>query len=140
MGEAPRLRWTLCPGGPSVPDPCVRSSSASQVQDGAAITPSADGNGQGAVSDSGSEMGAADGCQARSEAVTLPGWMPLTCWNVIQQRLCRVVRSVRIEVVRSYSSVTGGRLSEANSIMRAPDTNQPSSAHVRMELFGCTWA
>ena len=33
------------------------------------------------VSDSGSGMGAAGGCQARPEAVTVPGWTPLTCRN-----------------------------------------------------------
>ena len=42
-------------------------------------------------------MGAAGGCQVRSEAVTVPGWIPLTCGNVQQQRSCRVVCSVRIE-------------------------------------------
>ena len=39
-----------------------------------------------AVSDSGSGMGAAGGCQVRAEAVTVPGWIPLTCGNVQQQR------------------------------------------------------
>ena len=45
-------------------------------------------------------MGAAGGCQVWSEAVNVPGWIPLTCGNVKQQRSCRVVRSVRIEVIR----------------------------------------
>ena len=35
-----------------------------------------------AVSDSGSGMGAEGRCHVRSEAVTLPGFTPLTCENV----------------------------------------------------------
>jgi len=42
------------------------------------------------MSDSGSGMGAAGCCQLRSEAVTVPGWMPLTCGNVVQQWVCQV--------------------------------------------------
>jgi hypothetical protein len=48
-------------------------------------------------------MGAAGGCQVRLEAVTVPGWIPLTCGNVQQQRTCRVVRSVRIERVHCHA-------------------------------------
>ena len=51
-------------------------------------------------------MGAAGGCQVRSEAVTVPGWIPLTCGNVQQQRSCRVVRSVRIEGVRGSNPLS----------------------------------
>ncbi len=53
--------------------------------------------GVSAVSDSGSRMGAAGRCQARSGAVNVPGRTPLTCGNVLRQRLCRIARSVRIE-------------------------------------------
>jgi hypothetical protein len=53
-----------------------------------------------AVSDSGSRMGAEGRCQLRLEAVAVPGWKPLMCGNVVQQRLCRVARSVRMEGVR----------------------------------------
>jgi len=56
--------------------------------------------GVSAVSDSGSRMGAAGRCQVRSKAVTLHGFTPLTCENVVQQQLCRRARSVRIEEVR----------------------------------------
>ena len=56
------------------------------------------------VSDFGSGMGAAGGSQVRSEAVTMPGWIPLTCRNVQRQRSCRIVRSVRIEVVEPKRS------------------------------------
>ena len=44
-------------------------------------------------------MGAAGRCQARAEAVTVPGRTSLTCGNVVQWRVCRVVRSVRIAVL-----------------------------------------
>jgi len=50
--------------------------------------------------DSGSRRGAAGHCQVRSEAVTVPGSTSLTCRNVVQQRLCRCARWVRIEGVR----------------------------------------
>jgi hypothetical protein len=43
-------------------------------------------------------------CEARSEAVTVPGKTALTCRYVLQQRLCRVARSVRIEGVRMTSA------------------------------------
>jgi hypothetical protein len=47
------------------------------------------------------QNGSGGSCQVRSEGVTVPGWKPLTCTNVVQQRLCRVVRSVRIEMLSS---------------------------------------
>jgi hypothetical protein len=50
-----------------------------------------------AVSDSGSETGAAGRRQVLSEAVTVPGQTSLNCRYALQQRLCQVVRSVRIE-------------------------------------------
>ena len=59
-----------------------------------------------AVSDSGSRMGAAGRCQTRAEAVTVHSWMPLTCGNVAYQRLCRGVRSVRIEGVRGSNPLS----------------------------------
>jgi len=52
------------------------------------------------LSDSGSGMGAAGRCQARPEAVTVPSSTSLTCGNVVQQRLCWVAFSVRIEGAR----------------------------------------
>ena len=57
------------------------------------------GTAQEGVSNPGSRMGAAGRCEAGLEAVTLPDRMPLTCGNVVQQRVCRGARSVRIEGV-----------------------------------------
>jgi hypothetical protein len=51
-------------------------------------------------------MGAAGRCQVRSEGVTVPGSMPLTCRNVVQQQVCGVVRSVRIEGVRGSNPLS----------------------------------
>jgi hypothetical protein len=51
-------------------------------------------------------MGAAGRCEVRSEAVTVPGLESLTCRNVLQQRLCRVARSVRIEGVRGSNPLS----------------------------------
>ena len=56
------------------------------------------------MSDSGSRMGAAGRCQARSEAVTVPGSTSLTCRNIVLQQFRRLVRSVRIEGVRVTSA------------------------------------
>ena len=53
------------------------------------------------VSDSGSGMGVAGRCQARSEGVTVSGRTSLTCGNVLQQLLRRLARSVRIEMLIS---------------------------------------
>ena len=47
--------------------------------------------------------------QARSEAVARPGCTPLTCENIIQQRLCRPACSVRIEGVRGSSPLSSTR-------------------------------
>jgi hypothetical protein len=51
-------------------------------------------------------MGAAGRCQVRLETVTVSGWIRLTCRNVRQQRLCGVVRSVRIEGVRGSNPLS----------------------------------
>ena len=55
-------------------------------------------------------MGAAGRCQLRSEAVTVPGWKPLTCGNVLQQRLCTIACSVRIEGVRGSNPLSSTRV------------------------------
>ena len=60
----------------------------------------------GAVSDSGSRMGAAGRRQVRSEAVAVPRPMPVTCRNVRQQRLCRAAHLVRIEGVRGSNPLS----------------------------------
>ena len=62
--------------------------------------------GQAAVVDSGSRMGAADRCEMRSEAVTVPSWKSLTCGNVLRQQLCGTVCSVRIEGVMSSNPLS----------------------------------
>ena len=49
-------------------------------------------------------MGAAGRCQVRSETATVPCRAPLTCGNVLQQRLYRPARSVRIEVIMGFKS------------------------------------
>ncbi len=53
-------------------------------------------------------MGATGRSQVRSAAVILSGWKPLTCGNVLQQRLSQVVRSVRIEVLSRLHDADGG--------------------------------
>jgi hypothetical protein len=52
------------------------------------------------VSDSGSGMGARSAVKRGQSQSSCRGWMRLTCGNALQQRLCRVARSVRIEVQR----------------------------------------
>jgi hypothetical protein len=52
-----------------------------------------------AVSASGSGMGAAMRWQVQSDAVIVALSMSLNCGNVLQQRLCRLAHSVRIEVL-----------------------------------------
>jgi len=51
-----------------------------------------------AMSDSGSGLGAATCWQVRSDAVTVRVTV-LSCRNVIEQRLCRRARLVRIEAL-----------------------------------------
>jgi hypothetical protein len=62
------------------------------------------------MSDSGSKMGAAGRRQARSEALSMPDRMALTCKNIATQGLCRVVRSVRIGVLLLRALVCSGGL------------------------------
>jgi hypothetical protein len=51
-------------------------------------------------------MGVVGRCQLRSEAATLPNWKPPTCVNVVHQRVCRGVRSIRIEGVRGSNPLS----------------------------------
>ena len=76
-----------------------------------ALLPSLCNKYQGAVSDSGSRMGAAGRSEARSEAVTVPDRMSLTCRNIVQQRLRQVVRSVHTEEVTGSIPVSPTQVS-----------------------------
>lgn len=50
-------------------------------------------------------MGAGTRRHVRSAAAAMPGSMPVTCGNIPQQRLCRLVRSVRIEGAELQSRI-----------------------------------
>ena len=75
---------------------------------------------RGTVSDSGSRMGVAVCCEARSEAVTVPGQTSLTCRYVLQQRLSRIARSVRIEGVRGSNPLSSTEKLQVGGSPAAP--------------------
>ncbi len=76
-------------------------------------------------------MGAAGRCQARSEAVTVPGHAALTCRNVTQQRLYRPVHSVRIEMLISLhdGATIQALASDLPQVCDAPD-HYPGRPHL----------
>ena len=72
-------------------------------------------------------MGAAGRRELRSEAVTVPGRTSLTCENVVQRRLCRVVRSVRIEGVRGSNPLSSTEFLQVRDLFPAPGPQLPRS-------------
>jgi hypothetical protein len=63
-------------------------------------------------------MRAADRCEMRSEGVTVHGRTALTCRYIILQRVCRVVRSVRIEGVRGSNPLSSTEFFQVTWLIR----------------------
>ena len=84
-------------------------------------------------------MGAAGRCKVRSEAATLPGWKPLTCGNVLQQRVRRGARSVRIEGVRGSNPLSSTEFLQVRWPVRVSGSRLGSHCGSQVVDFGYGW-